>query len=71
MGILDRMALVGVGFCGAAVWLGECNLGRAGGMEVVGVGVGSARAEVCLGWAKVDLGGADVVGHAVRVDSLD
>ena len=57
MGILDRMALAGVGFCGAAVRLRECILGRAGGIEVVVVEVG--------------LGGAEVAGRAVWVDSLD
>jgi len=78
MGILDRMALAGVGFCGAAVRLGECNLGRAGGIEVMVVGLGSGGAQVDLGGAgmdlggaEVDLGGPEVASHAIRVDSLD
>ena len=60
MEILGRMVLAEVGFCGAIVWSGECILGRSGENKVGG-----------SDGAEVDLGGAEVVSHAVRVDSLD
>jgi len=70
MGILDCMALAWVGFCGAA--------GRAGGIEVVVVVLGSGGAKVDLGGAEVDFGGAkvdssgaEVASRVVWVDSMD